>query len=556
MSYKSPTLYFFVLIVASYPLSVAQAQEKESVILRAMQDEMKRSMTELKYEGHDAPFFISYGITDATNYNAYSALGALVQSGEYKNRDKSVRVMVGNYEFNDESLDNNSYSEPTANEIPIPVDDDYFGIRRSLWTTTDIVYKGAAQQYKKHQVALKEKEKNIGDLPHREFAKVPVLKKIEPGKPYILDKSKWDNYCNQLSAVFKSYPDLKSTKVTMNVSFGTQYFITSEGTIVITPFTKAMIHCRAEAKTKKGEHTSDNIVYYANIPEEFPAIDKMKAEAKALAERLTAVHEESALEEDYSGPVLFTGAASAQVFASIFLSSRESLEATDRIPSITDTRPDPVTSLETRIGKLIVDNGISVIAKSTLKTFNGKSLISAFDVDDEGVVPPDQFILIEKGILKNLLNDRSLARPAQTANGHANGPGVLEVVSDKGIPMPALKQALIEAARKEGLDFGIMIKEESETGESIPQFFKVYVTNGKEERIRPVRTNSIALKNLKRVSGIAKQQHAYTLESGNGRLLSIIAPEALLLDGIELSPVQMPLQEPEVTYIESPLKIN
>jgi hypothetical protein len=122
--------------------------------------------------------------------------------------------------------------------------------------------------------------------------------------------------------------------------------------------------------------------------------------------------------------------------------------------------------------------------------------------------------------------------------------------------MPALKQALIEAARKEGLDFGIMIKEESETGESIPQFFKVYVTNGKEERIRPVRTNSIALKNLKRVSGIAKQQHAYTLESGNGRLLSIIAPEALLLDGIELSPVQMPLQEPEVTYIESPLKIN
>lgn len=542
--------YIFALgIVAS-----ARAQSNDPVILRAMQDELKRSMTELKYEGHDAPFFISYGIADVTNYNAYAILGALVQSGEYKNRDKSVRILVGNYEFNDESLNNNSYSEPGSSEIALPMDDDYDGIRRALWATTDAIYKSAAGQYKKHQATLKEKDKKISDVPHREFAKVPVVKKIEPIRPYSLDKAKWDNYCRKLSAMFTAYPDLKSSKVSISISQGTQYFINSEGTTVVIPFTRAMLHCRIEVKNKNGDSAFDNIGYQVNNPDDLPPVENVQAEAKAIAERLLKSGDEITLEDDYTGPVLFIGAATAQVFSTIFLTSRDGLMATDNIPNINENRADAGNTMDNRIGKVIADNNISIYARAPLYTFKGKTLLGSYNIDEEGVVPADKLVLVEKGILKNLMNDRSIARPGQTATGHANGPGVLEIVSDKGISQQALKQMLIETARKEGLDYAIIARESSESVLGISQFYKVDLATGKEELMRRVRLGSVALKNLKRIAGISNQQQVYTNDIGGKGLVSFIVPDALLLNDMELSPVHIPAREPDITYIESPLK--
>jgi predicted Zn-dependent protease len=545
-------LYIFILAIGI----PACAQSNDPVILRAMQDELKRSMTELKYEGHDAPFFISYGIADVTNYSSYAILGALVQSGTYKNRAKSVRILVGSYEFNDESLDNNSFSESGSGEVEIPTEDDYDGIRRSLWATTDAVYKSAAEQYKKHQATLKEKDKKISDVPHRELAKVPVVRKIEPIKVYSLDKAKWDNYCKQLSSVFTAYPDLKSSKVTISIAQGTQYFVNSEGTTMVIPFTRAMVHCRIEAKTKKGDSAFDNIIYQATAPEELPAMEKVQAEAKAIAERLIKSGDEITLEDDYSGPVLFTGAATAQVFSSIFLNSRDGLTATDNVPSINENRPDAGNTMDNRIGKVIADNSISIYARAPLQKFNNETLLGSYTIDEEGVVPADKLVLVDKGILKNLMNDRSLSRSGQTATGHANGPGVLEITSDKGISMQALKQSLLETARKDGLDFAIIVRESSESGSGISQFYKVDVATGKEELMRAVRLNSVALKNLKRIGGIGKQQRVYTYESGSNGMVSFIVPEALLLNDMEVSPVHIPAREPDVTYIESPLKIR
>lgn len=551
---KRSTLYIFILAIGI--IIPARAQHNEPVILRAMQDELKRSMTELKYEGYDAPFFISYGIVDVTNYSSNAILGALVQSGAYKNREKSVRILVGSYEFNDESLDNNSFSEPGSAEVELPTEDDYDGIRRALWATTDAVYKSAAEQYKKHQATLKEKDKKISEVPHRELAKVPVVKKVEPIKVYLLDKAKWDNYCRQLSSVFMSYPDLKSSKVTISISQGTQYFVNSEGTVMVIPFTRAMVHCRVEAKTKNGDSAFDNIIYQTTSPEDLPAIEKVQAEAKAVAERLIKSGDEITLEDDYSGPVLFTGAATAQVFSNIFLNSRDGLTATDNIPSINENRPDAGNTMDNRIGKVVVDNSISIYARAPLQKFNTETLLGSYNIDEEGVVPADKLVLVEKGTLKNLMNDRSLARAGQTATGHANGPGVLEITSDKGISLQALKQLLLEAARKEGLDFAIIVRESSESGRGISQFYKVDVTTGKEELMRAVRLNSVALKNLKRIAGIGKQQRVYTYESGSNGMVSFIVPEALLLNDMEVAPVHIPAREPDVTYIESPLKIR
>src|SRR5688572_3228879 len=98
-----PYIYAIVFLLAFSQTTFAQ---QDHIILKAMRDEIDRSMTEMTYEGHEKPFYISYGINDSRAFSVYSSLGSLIRSAAYQNRQKSVRILVGDYEFNDESLDN------------------------------------------------------------------------------------------------------------------------------------------------------------------------------------------------------------------------------------------------------------------------------------------------------------------------------------------------------------------------------------------------------------------------------------------------------------------
>ncbi len=534
--------------------SFTHAQESESVILKAMKDELKRSMSDIRYEGHDRPFFISYGITDIKTFSAYAAFGAMIQSGEVGSRNKSVRVLVGDYEFNDESLDNNLFSDPAANEIQLPLDDDYFGIRRALWTTTDVVYKGAAQKYKKHQGTLKEQNKQLKDIPHRTFAKVPVFQSIKPATPYVLDKQKWEAYCRDVSAVFKAYPEFESSDVMMNVSYGSQYFINSEGTVVVKPYQLSVIQCRAQIKTTKGEPVFENIIMYATTPEEFPPLSQMLARTKELAEKLMYLKTANSLDEEYSGPVLFLGSSVANIFAGPLFSFRESLVSSNAIVNTAEFRPEAAASLDARIGKVIIDNNISIRARPLLRKFRDNILVGSYEVDDEGVVPRDELILVEKGVLKDLLNDRSLTKEGQTANGHSSGPAVIEISADKTMPVNALKATLIEAAKKQGMDFAIIVKGNASLSEGMAEVWKVNLESGEEVLLRSAQLTGVSLKNLRRIGGLATGQQACTVQTGDGSVCSLIVPEAILLDDIDIRPLTLPYLENEEIYVQNPLK--
>jgi len=555
---REPEMRFIKTIILSSLLTIINcagliAQQENNVILRAMKDELKRSMDEIKYDNHDRPFFISYGITDSRNFSVYATLGAVVQSSEYRNRDKSVRVLVGNYEFNDESLDNDLFSEGTANEIQLPLDDDYFGIRRALWTTTDVVYKGAAQKYKKHQSTLKEQNKKLSDLPHRVFAKAPVIQAIKTDTEAAIDQETLNSYCRQASSVFLDFPELESSDVLINLSHGTKYFVNSEGTVVVEPFSIGILQCRAQGKAKMGEPIYETVEYYAKSPGEFPSMEKLKAEAAALAKKIDDLRNASALEEEYSGPVLFLGPSVAQAFSSSLFSQRESLIASNAILSQNDFRPSATAALDARIGKLVIDNSLTVKATPKLKSFNGKALIGSYDVDDEGVVPPDELILVEKGILKSLLNDRSLSSSSQSVNGHSTGPAVIDISCDKTLVQPALKNALITAARNDGQDFALIVRTNASFGEAMAEVWKVNLDTGNEELIRSSQVGDLSLRNLRRIIGVAADREAYTVQTG-GTLASFIVPQGLLLDNITIAPIKLPYLEDQESYVKNPLK--
>lgn len=540
----------FSAVVLWCPYAKAQS---DSIILKALQDEMKRSMTEIRYDGYQSPFFISYGMTDVSTFNAYATMGAIVQSATIPNRDKAVRVLAGDYSFNDESLDNNVFSEPSANDVPIPEEDDYLGIRRAFWATTDEVYKGAAQKYKKHQTTLREQNKLLGDMPHRTFAKTPVVtmrSAIEVSKP---DKSTWENYCKKISAVFLSYPDILASDVVLTITTGKKYFVNTEGTLVISPLAFGVLQCRAQTSTSSGEPLFDNLTYYVPLPEQLPPLDMAIAETKEMADRLMSLRDAAPLAESYSGPVLFLGPSVADAFATTLFSFRESLVASNAILSSSDFRPESATALDARLGKTITDNTLTVTSRPKMTTFARRPLVGNYQVDDEGVVPPDRLVLIENGVLRNLLNDRSLTRTDQIANGHSNGPAVVDISFSKTMTSEGLKEQLIKMAKKEGLEFTIIVRSNASFGDGMTQFYKVDLDTGKEEVIRPAQLGGITLKNFKRIAGATKDQNAYTVQTGMGNFASFIVPSGLLLEDIDIAPLRLPDLEDEI-FVESPLR--
>jgi predicted Zn-dependent protease len=537
-----------VLAVIISTLAFLASAQSENVILKAMNDELNRSMTELTLPNHEKPFFISYSVTDTRETAINASLGALLRATTFPTRVKNVRVMVGNYDFNDESLDvsNNQVSE--LNEINIPIDNDYNGIRRSFWTTTDAVYRAAAKSYKDNVAFLKEQKKELKDVPHRSFAKAPVTKINKLRKATEIDRQKFEFLAKELSGIFKNYGDIVSSGVFISIVETDNYFINSEGTeIATTDFTVA-ISANAQVKTDEGEFIFDHTSHRVLSLDKLPDLETLRKEIKQMADRLTTLRKTEVFKDSYTGPVLFVGTAATDVFSSSLFSFGESFSASKNITNGYSTS-------DSKLGKKVVDDRFTIKSLPKMKSFNDTELLGSYEVDDEGVVPPDELVLVEGGVLKNLFSDRTVTKEGQTSNGHGSGPGVIAVSANSGVSIDKLKEQLIETAKEEGLEYALMVKHFSSGAVRSINTYKVSLKDGKEELIRAANVRTMNLKSLKKVLGVSNEQIVRNTEVGRfGTSLSLISPSAILLEEVEVEGARSnPFLDKEV-YVENPVK--
>src|SRR6478752_5446457 len=96
--------YFRYILIAALLQATFQSnaqQQSEDIIIKAMEDELNRNISELKVPNLDKPFFIMYNISDQKSYAISAMMGSLSQSSESQQRFKSnTRVLVGDYSFN------------------------------------------------------------------------------------------------------------------------------------------------------------------------------------------------------------------------------------------------------------------------------------------------------------------------------------------------------------------------------------------------------------------------------------------------------------------------
>lgn len=589
---KKLIIYTALALIPLFNLPARQdtvADSSGGVIMKAMRDELQRNMSSLEHKDYKKPFFISYSIEDVHTLYINATLGAITTSDFSHNRDWSIRVMIGDYQLTDENYEEaaNSGSE-YSQYLDLPLDNDYYGIRRFLWEATDKVYKSAAQTYKNKNATLREKNIAPEDLPVADFSRAPVIKKNINVPKTDFNKSKYEDIARQLSSLFKDSPEIFYSDVSVLLLNSDAYFINSEGTETKIPVNISAISVNAQTMDNNSEIIADQVLYYFRNPDDLPDPESMKKDVENLKNNIISLRHAKVFEDTYYGPALVTDQAVAQLMAGSLFTGPENLIAY-REPLYSDAQMAMYYgqrnfSNESKIDKRILSRDISVIALPGLRNYGGYELIGSFEIDAEGVVPPEELKLVENGILKTLLNGRIPTKKIKRSNGHNRfaiingtftkqiGPGVIKVSGNNLKSRDELKEELIKKAIEEGLDYAIIVRPLSRGLNYCPvNIYKISVKDGSEELLRSVNIGNITVNSLKRIFGISDNEIVYntiipedisgislfsSFKTGNtivdGIPVSFIVPDAILLDEIEMEGAARPLSN-NLPIVDNPV---
>jgi hypothetical protein len=273
-------------------------------------------MSNLKIDKLKSPYFISYLITDAQLYSVEAQLGALVKVLDKPLRNQETSVMVGSHQRNNLNFINENklfgwYGGSFT--IPMTLENSYDAVRRSLWVETDLQYKEAAELIEAklsamNQQNIPEDEKNLAD-----FSSVPPLDKIAPSPKITLDKTKIETLTKNLSAIFANYPQLNKSGVNTYIFTADALYFNNEAIKYKVPFSLVCVRVYAEAVAVDGEPLMDYINFYFNTPDQMPALEVLKPQVEQMATLLTQLRTAPAIQESYSGPVMFEGAAVGEI---------------------------------------------------------------------------------------------------------------------------------------------------------------------------------------------------------------------------------------------------
>jgi hypothetical protein len=199
-------------VVLAYPTASAQ----DSPTMRAMADELTRSMSSLKLPDQPAPYYIEYEVQDRISTRITARLGALVEDLVGRNRVLRVGVRVGSYDF-DSSLFGGGATGGVIGlsadgSTSAPLDDNYDTMRRQIWLATDAAYKRAVGVFARKRAAFQNRVGG-GDVPDfsRETAQQTILDGLAPERV----NRDWPERARQISAAFSGFNALDNSDVSV-----------------------------------------------------------------------------------------------------------------------------------------------------------------------------------------------------------------------------------------------------------------------------------------------------------------------------------------------------
>ncbi len=542
-------------------LPALHAAAAEDTVLKAMSDEMQRTMRRLKMDGLDAPYFVSYFVTDSTETSISAGFGSLEDEHSSATRGAAADLRVGSMDFDSSGYvgqDFNSYAPGTAS---LNIEDDYDALRFSLWSLTDEVYKKALEKYS--QKKAYQKKKNITELYGDLSPAKPVSFFDDRAAAENFDVPAWRETVKRLSAVFRRYPKIQSSQVTFNRALRTVRFVNSEGARYRYWWDRVSLDIRAGIQDTRGMRISDEKNFAWRSLADVPDAAGLEAETEAFARNMSYLVESSTAEV-YLGPVLFEDQAAAEFLNQLFVSN----VSFSRAPwaDNQDWMRYYIASgeLTKKLNTRVLPPFMSVTDDPLQTSYKGVRLNGSYEIDNEGVRPAP-LELVRNGKLTNFYMGRAPVKEFRNSNGHARGltgefatprPGnvFFSALPEKRVPLEGLKKELLRIAADNGLDYAVIVRRldpdaERKTGDLLAGpvlAYKVAVRDGSETLIGASDWTGVTFRALRDILMVSDTDQVYNYYQAGPYFYnrgyvpaSIAAPSALLVQEMELKPTDV-----------------
>jgi len=534
----NPTILVCLLFSLSFVSRSQNAAEPADAVLRAITDELRRSISELQFKDLEKPYFIQYIVLDQERYRASATFGALTGSITNQARYLQAQVRVGDYDFdNSEFVAGGGFqgAPPAGVTSQTVIDNDYDALRHELWLVTDASYKQAVEQLARKRAFVQNK---VRDEQIPDFSKEGPVTVMRTRLRFDFDKDRWEKQVREWSAIFKEFPAIGESAVVFEARVTHRYLVNSEGTRTLQPTMLVSVEVDAGAEAADGMRLRHWIPFNASSADQL-AMSEITKSIRQMAADLTALRTAPVLDADYSGPVLFTGQASAEMFARVLAPNLSG----QRLPLSEQQQATSRSELVDRMNRTVLPRFLSVFDDPTTERIGDQALVGHYHVDDQGV-PARRVSLIEQGVLKNFLMSRRPGKDMPQSNGHGRSGipgretaqiGNLFIQSNEGKSFDDLKQQLIVMCQQENLQYGILIRSLVGDGRSpvgTPVLtYKVYVADGREELIRGASAQGIPIRSLRQIEAVGNDSFVVNRLAGSSELptpTSIVAPSVLL----------------------------
>jgi predicted Zn-dependent protease len=521
------------LALTSTTVALAQqtrADAEKDPVLKAMLTEMDRNREQLQLKGFEKPFFIQYRIEDIEDYQTKADFGSTVGEEHRHQRLARVTVRVGDYKIDSSGSRGDGSVELAA------LDNDPLALRAGLWQATDQAYKGALSAYAHKQAQLKQVQTppQQDDFSHE----TPVVS-LEDTVRLQIDGSKWVKRISEASGLYRTDASLKSSE--KDVQYATaifharsvnSYMVSSEGAIVRKGNTTYEESFAVGTQAADGMHLDRS---YGSNGLSLADLDSQEAfnkRAVDLIASLTDLRNAPLVEEEYHGPVLLSADAASDAVHDLVASA------------VTAVRPELGTEARTKgafassYHARVLPDFLDVVDDPTLTHFNGKALVGAYKIDDEGV-PAQTVKLIADGRLENYLIGREPVRDFPKSNGHGRaaltGPArpeisVLNVSAHQGLSQEELNQKLIALAKDRGLKSVYYV--ETLGPELTPRLLYRVSEDGKRELVRGATLDDLDQRALR--SGVVAAGKEPYIANYDGAVPQTILAPALLFDDVTI----------------------
>ncbi|MFH1619787.1 MAG: metallopeptidase TldD-related protein [bacterium] len=540
----------------------AQAFPADDIVFKAMKDEMTRTTDKLRMDRLQKPYFGAYAVMDATRTYISGSFGGELDFSSYSYRQARVEVRIGAHSFDNMDFAGRDFWVYGPQVMRADVEDNYDALRFVLWQATDQAYKQSLERFSQKK-AYRE-TKNITEQ----------LDDLSKEKPFEFfrgcaseqgDLVAWRSRIRELSSIFKKYPELQNSSVSLDYEARTERFLNSEGSAYRVCIPRIIFNFNAETQARDGLRLADSRTLYFSSWKEVRDAEKLADEARRIAADMTEAVMSSTMDA-YVGPVVFEGQAAAEFFNQL-LARNISFPRAIWVEEEGNRDAFDSGAFSNKLGMRVASALLSAEDNPLVESHGGVSLIGSYQVDIEGV-PARKVELVKKGKLLDFYMGRTPVKERKFSNGHGRGgfgeyatgrPGNLFITAEKSMPQAALRQKMLDMCRELELDYGIVIKrmtpESSRDDKSLlsPPLlaYRVHVKDGREEPVHGVNFTGVSFRALRDVLAASDEQHVYNymqmgpFHANRGyAAASIVAPSVLVqemeLKKTETKPEKLP----------------